>query len=223
MGDPISPYLTKKLNLNYESSTIAIQEAIKSGDKKKGVTPFRAKDNSSSRNAALRSLLFYSPAQAITENMKSCMYTIQLHHGPTLTPSRSSSDYTQRQSHPASGVLSPQHTKSALAGNLELSLFFTFSSSQIHLRSAWQDREAALKSFQTEMGEKSVARRLHCLRTFSHLVAPDSPTAREMVKFSQEIIEPPQAASKVHFPSLFVPFSLSHSHAPVERCKESSR
>ena len=57
-GGPISPYVTKKLNYNYESAVNAINDAIKASDKKK--VGFR--DNKSEkRNQALKVLLYFDP------------------------------------------------------------------------------------------------------------------------------------------------------------------
>jgi hypothetical protein len=79
MGEALSPFLVRKLNYNFESSATAVNEAIRGGEKKKGVTPFRAKDGGSNRNQALRTLLFYSSSLAVSESM-----TCRKFHGNTL-------------------------------------------------------------------------------------------------------------------------------------------
>ena len=74
-GEPISPYLVKKLNSNY-GVAVSIIDSIKSTDKKKSVPIFSSDKGSNRNNQALRTLLLYEPAYQVSENMMSRKYQI---------------------------------------------------------------------------------------------------------------------------------------------------
>merc|ERR1712137_218089 len=62
----VSPHLVRKQNLNYGVAVSVINDSIKSGEKKK----LTLRDTKgSSRNQAMRTLLFYEPSPAVCENM----------------------------------------------------------------------------------------------------------------------------------------------------------
>ena len=71
MGEPLSPYLVKKLNLNYDTTVTTLNDAIKAGDKKKSAFSSKSGTN---RYQALKSLLFYNPSTEVSHSVLPRLY-----------------------------------------------------------------------------------------------------------------------------------------------------